>query len=102
MDPFKPYQPRPKTLTPKLSGEDAEAIALSAVAYVAADDGLMSRFVALTGCSGSEEMRGRLADRAFLGSVLDLILGDEQTTVAFAESISMPPEVPMLARSKLP
>jgi len=38
------------------------------------------------------------------GSVLDLILSDEQTIIAFAESISMPPEVPMpmLARSKLP
>ena len=47
-------------------------------------------------------MRGRLTDRSFLGSVLDFILGDEPTTIAFAESLSMPPEVPMLARAKLP
>ena len=102
MDPFKPYQPRPKIVIPKLSAEDAEAIALQAMTYIAADDVLLSRFIGLTGCSGIDEIRGRLTDRSFLGSVLDFVLGDEPTTIAFAESLLMPAEVPMLARAKLP
>lgn len=102
MDPFKPYEPRPKAKIPKLSAEDAEAIALQAMAYIAADDVLITRFIGLTGCGGIVDMRGRLTDRSFLGSVLDFILSDEPTIIAFAESISMPPEVPMLARAKLP
>jgi hypothetical protein len=102
MDPFTPYQPRPKIVIPKLSAEDAETIALKAVAYIAADASLMRRFTALTGCGDAEEMRRRLAERTFLGSILDFILGHEQTTIAFARSISMAPEVAMMARSKLP
>ncbi|MBF0268877.1 MAG: DUF3572 domain-containing protein [Alphaproteobacteria bacterium] len=82
--------------------EDAETIALKAMAYIAADEELMPRFINLTGCSSIEDIRDRLADRSFLGSVLDFILGNEPTTIAFSESQSMAPEIPMLARAKLP
>ena len=102
MDPFKPYQPRQKDKIASLTVEDAETIALKAVAFIAADEELMPRFINLTGCSSIEDIRDRLADRSFLGSVLDFILGNEPTTLAFAESLSMAPEVPMLARAKLP
>jgi hypothetical protein len=32
---------------------------------------------------------------------LDFILGNEQATIAFAESIAIGPNVPMLARNRL-
>lgn len=101
MDPFKPFQPKPRSAPPKLTAVDAQAVALKAVAFIAADDQLTSRFIALTGCGG-DELRRRLSDLAFLGAVLDFILGDEGCTVAFAEHEGFPPETTALARALLP
>lgn len=101
MDPFKPYQPKLKTAPAKLTPQDAEAVALKALTFIAADDALLSRFVALTGC-GIDDLRLRLSDPAFLGAVLDFVLGDEATTVAFAEREGFPPETTALARALLP
>lgn len=93
MDPFKP-RPQPKAL-------DAEAIALKAVAFIAADEDLLPRFVALTGCGG-DDLAARLAEPAFLGGVLDFILGHEATVLAFAASADLPPEILLRARARLP
>lgn len=93
MDPF-----RAKTAMPTV---DAGTLALKAVAFVAADEGLLPRFVALTGC-GSEDLKARLIDPAFLGGVLDFVLGDEPTAAAFAEAEGLPPEALMQARARLP
>lgn len=101
MDPFKPYQPRSRPLAPpKLTRDDAAAVALKALAFVAADDVLLSRFVALTGC-GLDDIKTRMADEGFLGAVLDFLLGDDAAVVAFAASEGLAPETPMLARQKL-
>lgn len=102
MDPFKPYQPRKISASPpKLSVDDADSVALKAVAFIAADHDLLARFVGLTGC-GLDDLRARITDRMFLGAVLDFVLGDEGTVVAFAEHEGFSPETPMLARAKLP
>ena len=58
MDPFKPYEPRPKAKIPKLSAEDAEAIALQAMTYIAADDVLITRFIGLTAAAASTTCEG--------------------------------------------
>ncbi|MGE5475484.1 MAG: DUF3572 domain-containing protein [Bacteroidales bacterium] len=101
MDPFKPYQPKARQpAPPKLGFEEAQAVALKALTYVAGDDALLSRFVALTGC-GVDDIKARLADAAFLGAVLDFLLADEASLLAFAEAEGMAPETPMLARLKL-
>ena len=102
MDPFKPYTPTKRPAAPpKLTPEDAQTVALKAIGFIAADDDLLSRFVALTGC-GQDEIRARIADPAFLGGVLDFILNDEATLVAFAEAVELAPETPMTARNLLP
>jgi len=97
MDPFKPYQPKAK----KPTEGDAQAVALRAVAYIVADEVQLSRFVGLTGC-GAEELRHRLGDPAFLGAVLDFILGDEATTIAFAGHEGFTPETTASVRALLP
>ena len=97
MDPFKPYRPKPAKPNPA----DAETLALQALAYVVADEVLLERFLALSGC-GAEELRGRLADPAFLGAVLDFILGDEGTTIAFATHEGFAPETTATVRALLP
>lgn len=101
MDPFKPYQPRPRVAAPpKLGPEDAQAVALKALTFIAGDDPLLSRFVALTGC-GLDDIRARLADSGFLAAVLDFLLADEPALLAFAEAEGISPETPMLARRML-
>lgn len=102
MDPFKPYQPKAK-LGPSggLTLEDAEAIALTAVAFIIGDEKLMPRFFALTGC-GPDDLRARIGEAAFLGAVLDFILADEPTLLDFAAAAELAPESLMLARGKLP
>ncbi|MBX9635549.1 MAG: DUF3572 domain-containing protein [Magnetospirillum sp.] len=101
MDPFKPYQPRPRQSAPaKLTTEDAQAVALKALAFLAGDEALLSGFVSATGC-GLDEIRGSVGDDGFLAAVLDFLLGDEPALIAFAEAENLPPETPMLARMKL-
>lgn len=101
MDPFKPYQPRPRAaVPPKLGIAEAQAVALKALGHVAGDDALLSRFVALTGC-GLDDIKARLGDNGFLAAVLDFLLADEPSLLAFVEAESMAPETPMLARHKL-
>jgi len=102
MDPFKPYQPKARTAAPpKLTTEDAAAVALKALSFIAGNDALLSGFVSLTGC-GLDEIKGRIADESFLGAVLDFLLGDEAQLMNFVEAEGLHPEAPMLARHKLP
>jgi hypothetical protein len=102
MDPFKPYVPSPRAaVPPALSVEDAQAVALKAVAFIAADDDLLARFTALSGC-GLDDIRQRIADAAFLGGVLDFVLADETTLLALVEAMELAPQTPMMARAKLP
>ncbi len=101
MDPFKPYEPRPKPTQIKLGPGDAETVALQAVSWIMGDDTMRDRFMALTGCGG-DDLRQRVSQPAFLGSVLDFILADEPSLLAFVEKAGFPPEVPIMARQKLP
>jgi len=102
LDPFKPWQPSRRPPPPaRLSGEDAQSVALQALAFIAADEQLLPRFVALTGC-GQDELRQRIADPAFLGGVLDFILADEPTLLAFIASAGLAGKTPMAARALLP
>jgi len=102
MDPFKPWQPKPRSPTPAaLDAEAAQAVALQAIAFIAGDDELLPRFVALSGC-GLDDLKARIADPRFLGGVLDFVLADEPTLLAFAQSTGLAPETPMAARAKLP
>lgn len=101
MDPFKPYEPKPKVVVPKLTPGDAETIALQIVAWIVADDEMRDRFLAVTGCGG-DDLRARLGQPGFLGCVLDFLLADEGSVLAFAEHFGLPPEMPIMARHKLP
>ena len=103
MDPFKPYTPqqRPQPGPAIRSVEEAEAVALKAIAFIASDEELLSRFVALTGC-GADDIRQRISDLGLLGGVLDFVLADEPTLLAFAEAAELAPETPMAARNRLP
>ena len=86
---------------PLFDREAAEALALQAVAAIAADDDLLSRFLALTG-SGADDLRHRLGDADFLGAVLDFMLQDDTLVQRLATAAGVTPETVALARAKLP
>jgi len=102
MDPFKPWQPkdRPPPL-PRLGAEEAQAVALQAVAFIVGDEELLPRFMAITGC-GADGLRERITDPAFLGGVLDFLLADEPSLMSFTTACELNPELPALARQYLP
>jgi hypothetical protein len=81
--------------------DQAETVALQGLAFVAADEDRMSRFMALTGL-GPDDLRERITDPAFLGGVLDHLLGYEPDLLAFAEEAAIDPALIMRARTALP
>ena len=50
----------------------------------------------------STELKAGLGQPAFLGAVLDHLLGDEALLLAFAEAVGIAPELPAAARRLLP
>jgi len=81
--------------------EDAQAIALRALAYVAEEEDRLNRFLAASGI-GQQDVSGRLSDPAFLAGVLDFVLADDKMTAEFVSHINIDPMLPRLARRKLP
>ena len=75
----------------KLTPAAAEVIAIDALAFIAADDDLLSRFVALTGLDPST-VRSEIQKPAFLHGVMHFLVEDERLLVAFAASAGLKPE----------
>ena len=85
----------------RLDRDGAVAIAAQAVAFLAAEEDRLGRFIALTGLSPAE-LKAGLGQPALLGAVLDHVLGDESLLLAFADSAVLAPELPAAARRLLP
>ena len=81
--------------------ENAETIALQALAWLAADEDEMNAFMGQTGLDQAA-LRAGAGDAAFLGGVLDYILAEETRLMAFAEDAGLKPDVPARARAALP
>lgn len=86
---------------PGLTRDDAETLAIQAVAFLAGQEDHFLRFVALTGTS-VDAVRESLGDPAVLGAVLDFVLADEALLLAFCASVSIAPDRPGRARRLLP
>jgi Protein of unknown function (DUF3572) len=85
-----------KTRPVKLTADDAEAIAIQALAFLAGDVGRMERFLSLTGI-GPDDLRRAGDDGSILAGVLEYILGDEPQLLEFTANASLPPEQIQLA-----
>ena len=81
--------------------EQAEIVALKALAWIAGDRELLSVFLGSTG-SCAEDLRGQAGDPAFMVSVLDFLVREDTWIVAFCNAEDLPYETPMLARRALP
>ncbi len=82
------------------SVDSARSLAVSALAFIAADFDRLNRFLNLTGL-GPDNLRTAAADPAFLGSVLDYLVGDEVLLVEFAADAGLKPEAVARAHAVL-
>lgn len=84
-----------------MTSDRAETIALMALAYLAAEEDLLHRFMAETGMEATE-LKVIAGNPGLLGGVLDFVLSDEALVMEFAASSGLRPEEPMRARMALP
>lgn len=80
--------------------EDAQAIALSALAWTLSDDRRAERLLALTGLEGTD-VRSRLSDPALLDAVLGFLESHQPDLIACAETLGIAPERLIAARERL-
>ena len=73
------------------SNEQAEAIAIRALGFVASDPELLPRFLAITGIE-AHSIRQAAGEPGFLAGVLQFILAHEPTLLRFAEETGVPPD----------
>lgn len=80
--------------------EAAEALALTAVQFLASDPDRLQRFLDLTGMQ-PDRLPTQLADQGFLAGVLDHLLGDEALLTEFAGWAELEPTLIARARRAL-
>ncbi len=85
----------------QISADQAETIALKALAWVSGNDELFPVFMGATGAS-LDDLKSRAADPEFLGSVLDFLMMDDGWVIEFCDSAGLKYESPMQARMALP
>ena len=85
-------------LTPDTN--DAEALALSALAATLADDRRAQRLLDLTGLT-VDELRARAGERSMLASSLRFLEDHEPDLVAVSDAIGVKPETLVAARRSL-
>lgn len=84
-----------------VAGEQAEVLALRALAFLAGDADRFQRFLLSSGTT-ADDVRRRAAEPEFLSGVVDHLLADETLLVAFAEDAAVEPETIAAARYRLP
>jgi hypothetical protein len=80
--------------------EQAQSIALTALAFLAEDAARLSRFLTLTGISPAELRAGADTPQT-LAAVLEHVMGDESLLLVFSASKSVPAEAIEPARALL-
>jgi Protein of unknown function (DUF3572) len=85
----------------KISREEAEAIAVSALTYLSETPELMQRFLALTGIEASG-IRQAAAEPHFFAGVLKFFLAHEPTLLAFCTARGVEPQAVSAALGGLP
>ncbi|WP_106744883.1 DUF3572 domain-containing protein [Yoonia maritima] len=81
--------------------EQAQVIALQALAWLVGNDELCPVFLGATGGS-ADDLRAKVADPAFLAAVLEFITMDDAWVVAFCDTVDLAYDKPLRARYALP
>lgn len=83
-----------------LTADEAAAVALRGLAWLAGDADRLGRFLALTGL-GPADLRAAANERATHVAVLDHLLGHEGDLLAFCADAGLDPALPGRAREAL-
>jgi hypothetical protein len=83
-----------------LTTNDAEVLALSALAVTLSDERRARRFLDLTGI-GTDELRARAAEPSLLAAVIRFLEAHEPDLLAVAEALGVSPEQLVRAREAL-
>jgi hypothetical protein len=81
--------------------ENAEALAIQTLGFVAADPELLSRFLAISGIE-AKSIRHAAREPGFLAGVLQFILAHEPTLMRFSGETGIPPQDVSAALRALP
>lgn len=81
--------------------DEAEAVGIRALAFVAGDPDLLPRFLSITGIDAGR-IREAAREPGFLAGVLDFVLAHEPTALAFAAAAGLDPASLAAARRALP
>ena len=81
--------------------EHAETVGLRALAWLAAEEGLLEVFLGASGLA-MEDLRHRAGEPEVLAAVLDFVLMDDQWVLGFAAEAGLAPEAVARARAALP
>ena len=80
--------------------DDAESLAVAALAFLAEDGETLGRFLGATGL-GPETLRAAAGEPGFLAAVLEHLLADESLLLVFAERRRVRPMMIAAARHAL-
>jgi hypothetical protein len=75
----------------KIDRNEAERIAVAALAFLAGDHGCLTRFLDVTGLAPAR-IRDAAGEPDFLAAVLDHLVGDDELIVGLAEDLRIRPE----------
>ena len=84
----------------RLTADDAEALALRALGFLAAEPARLEPFLAATGL-GPSTLRAAAQEPGFLAAVLDHLAGNDSLLLEFAGNLSLNPEIVAQARAAL-
>jgi len=89
----------PKKLS--IGPQEAQVIALKALAFLASDSDRLGTFLAASGL-GPDDLKSGARNSQFLAGVLDYLLGDESLLLTFAENDGVDPGAIAIAWRLLP
>ena len=84
-----------------MTNQQAETIALQALAFLAHEENLLTQFLTNTGLT-PQDLKNRFQEPELLAGVLDAILADDAVLMTFCNTVSLSPETLVIARRVLP
>ena len=87
-------------LTEKTGETGPDAVAVTALGWIAGNEDMLNRFLALTGIEAGQ-IRNAAAEPGFLAGVLDFLLAHEPSLMAFCNETGTDPDLVQHAREEL-
>jgi hypothetical protein len=75
----------------RLSQDEAQNVAISAFAYITADEERLERFLAISGLR-PDTIRSAASSPGFFAAILDYVASDEPLLIALAKELNTRPE----------